>query len=78
MKKLLSLLAFLLVTSCATTDNLGDLSKRFDDIKKIANITKNELLQINGFKDKTAENIINALYVLNHCHLRCECKMKCN
>ena len=28
-------LLFLLLYACATTDNLGDLSKRFEDIKKI-------------------------------------------
>jgi hypothetical protein len=43
MKKLLSLLAFLLVTGCATTDNLGDLSKRFDDIKKIESLFFNQM-----------------------------------
>jgi NAD-dependent DNA ligase len=51
----------------ANIENMGpgNISKiydaGFDNIKKIANITKNELLQINGFKDKTAENIFNAL-----------------
>lgn len=43
----------------------GNISKiydaGFDDIKKIANITKADLLKINGFKDKTAENIIGAV-----------------
>ena len=43
MKKLLSLLTFLLVTGCATTDNLGDLSKRFDDIKKIETLFFNQM-----------------------------------
>jgi len=33
----------------------------FDDIKKIANITKADLLTVDGFKEKTATNIINAL-----------------
>jgi DNA 3'-phosphatase len=33
----------------------------FDDIKKIANITKVDLLTVDGFKEKTATNIINAL-----------------
>ena len=37
MKKFLLLIALFLITGCATTDNLGDLSKRFDDIKKIEN-----------------------------------------
>jgi DNA 3'-phosphatase len=36
----------------------------FDDIKKIANITKADLLTVDGFKEKTATNIINALSVL--------------
>ena len=33
----------------------------FDDIKKIANITKADLLTVDGFKEKTATNIMNAL-----------------
>jgi DNA 3'-phosphatase len=54
----------------ASIENMGpgNISKiydaGFDNIKKIVNITKNDLLQINGFKEKTAENIINALSVL--------------
>ena len=43
MKKLLSLLAFLFISSCATTDNLGDLSKRFDDVKKIETLLFNQM-----------------------------------
>ena len=43
MKKLFPLLTFLLVTGCATTDNLGDLSKRFDDIKKIETLFFNQM-----------------------------------
>jgi hypothetical protein len=43
MKKLLFLLAFLLISGCATTDNLGDLSKRFDDIKKIETLFFNQM-----------------------------------
>ena len=35
MKKLLTLITLFLISGWATTDNLGDLSKRFDDIKKI-------------------------------------------
>ena len=31
---LISVLSFF-IFGCATTDNLGDLSKRFDEIKKI-------------------------------------------
>ena len=43
MKKLLSLIACLLIAGCATTDNLGDLSKRFDDIKKIETLFFNQM-----------------------------------
>jgi hypothetical protein len=43
MKKLLSLIAFLLISGCATTDNLGDLSKRFDDVKKIETLLFNQM-----------------------------------
>ena len=43
MKKLLSLIVFLLITGCASTDNLGDLSKRFDDIKKIDTLLFNQM-----------------------------------
>ena len=43
MKKLLSLTAFLLISGCATTDNLGDLGKRFDDIKKIETLFFNQM-----------------------------------
>lgn len=43
MKKLLFFLAFLLISGCATTDNLGDLSKRFDDIKKIETLFFNQM-----------------------------------
>ena len=43
MKKLLSLIAFLLISGCATTDNLGDLSKRFDDVKKIEPLLFNQM-----------------------------------
>jgi DNA 3'-phosphatase len=38
----------------------------FDDIKKIANITKADLLTVDGFKEKTATNIMNALSVLKN------------
>jgi len=34
MKKIIALIIFLLISGCATTDNLGDLSKRFEEIKK--------------------------------------------
>ena len=43
MKKLLSLTAFLLISGCATTDNLGDLGKRFEDIKKIETLFFNQM-----------------------------------
>ena len=43
MKKLLSLITFFLISGCATTDNLGDLSKRFDDIKKIETLFFNQM-----------------------------------
>jgi len=43
MKKLLSLITFLFISSCATTDNLGDLSKRFDDVKKIDPLLFNQM-----------------------------------
>lgn len=38
----------------------------FDDIKKIANITKADLLTVDGFKEKTATNILNALAELKN------------
>ena len=43
MKKLLSLTIFLLIAGCATTDNLGNLSKRFDDVKKIETLLFNQM-----------------------------------
>ena len=43
MKKFLYLFAFLLISGCATTDNLGDLSKRFDDVKKIETLLFNQM-----------------------------------
>jgi NAD-dependent DNA ligase len=54
----------------ASIENMGpgNISKiydaGFDDIKKIVNITKAELLKVSGFKEKTAENIINAVAVI--------------
>jgi NAD-dependent DNA ligase len=51
----------------ASIENMGpgNISKiydaGFDNIKKIVNITKEDLLKINGFKEKTADNIINAI-----------------
>jgi len=41
-KILLSLITIFLL-SCATTDNLGDLSKRFDEIKKIETLLFNQM-----------------------------------
>ena len=41
-KALLSIL-FLSLFACATTDNLGDLNKRFDEIKKIETLLFNQM-----------------------------------
>jgi hypothetical protein len=41
-KALLSII-FLSLFACATTDNLGDLSKRFDDVKKIETLLFNQM-----------------------------------
>ena len=43
MKKFLLAIVFFLITGCATTDNFGDLSKRFDDIKKIETLFFNQM-----------------------------------
>ena len=43
MKKIIYLVTFLLLSGCATTDNLGDLSKRFDDVKKIETLLFNQM-----------------------------------
>ena len=43
MKKIIYLIAVILLTSCATTDNLGDLSKRFEEIKKIETLLFNQM-----------------------------------
>ena len=43
MKKIIYLIAAILLTSCATTDNLGDLSKRFEEIKKIETLLFNQM-----------------------------------
>jgi DNA 3'-phosphatase len=51
----------------ANIENMGqgNITKIYDagfsDIKQIANISKEDLLKIDGFKEKTATNIINAL-----------------
>jgi len=45
--------------------NIGIISKLYDNnyrtIKEIINITKKDLLEIDGFKEKSAENLIEAL-----------------
>ena len=43
MKKIIYLIAVILLTSCATTDNLGDLNKRFEEIKKIETLLFNQM-----------------------------------
>ncbi|MGI9130465.1 MAG: hypothetical protein ACR2IC_02115 [Candidatus Methylopumilus sp.] len=43
MKKLLPLFVLLILFGCATTDNLGDLSKRFEEIKKIETLLFNQM-----------------------------------
>jgi hypothetical protein len=43
MKKLLLLIALFLIAGCVTTNNLSDLSKRFDDIKKIETLLFNQM-----------------------------------
>ena len=42
-KKILLGLISLILIGCATTDNLSDLSKRFDDIKKIETLLFNQM-----------------------------------
>ena len=42
-KRILLGLAALILISCATTDNLSDLSKRFDDVKKIETLLFNQM-----------------------------------
>ena len=41
--KILFVFIALFLTGCATTDNLGDLSKRFDEIKKIETLLFNQM-----------------------------------
>jgi len=43
MKKIFALIIFLLISACATTDNLSDLSKRFEEIKKIETLIFNQM-----------------------------------
>jgi hypothetical protein len=42
-KDFLFILTIFCLCSCATTDNLGDLSKRFDEIKKIETLLFNQM-----------------------------------
>jgi hypothetical protein len=37
------LIALSFITGCATTDNLGELNKRFDDVKKIETLIFNQM-----------------------------------
>ena len=43
MKKILLLTSIFLIAGCATTDNLSNLSKHFDDIKKIETLFFNQM-----------------------------------
>ena len=43
MKKIIFIFTVLMLVGCATTDNLGDLSKRFDEIKKIETLLFNQM-----------------------------------
>ncbi len=43
MKKIIFVIALLILSGCATTDNLGDLSKRFEEIKKIETLLFNQM-----------------------------------
>ena len=43
MKKIIFLVILLILSGCATTDNLGDLSKRFEEIKKIETLLFNQM-----------------------------------
>ena len=43
MKKIIFIIVLLILSGCATTDNLGDLSKRFDEIKKIETLLFNQM-----------------------------------
>ena len=43
MKKIIALIIFLLISACATTDNLSDLSQRFEEIKKIETLIFNQM-----------------------------------
>jgi len=39
----LAIFPVILLVACATTDNIGDLSKRFDDVKKIETLLFNQM-----------------------------------
>ena len=41
--KCLAVFPIIFLAACATTDNLGDLSKRFDDIKKVETLFFNQM-----------------------------------
>jgi hypothetical protein len=43
MKKIIFIILLLILSGCATTDNLGDLSKRFEEIKKIETLLFNQM-----------------------------------
>ena len=43
LKYIFIVLFALMICACATTDNLGDLSKRFDEIKKIETLLFNQM-----------------------------------
>jgi hypothetical protein len=43
MKKIIFIIVLLILSGCATTDNLGDLSKRFEEIKKIETLLFNQM-----------------------------------
>jgi hypothetical protein len=43
MKKIFFIITLLILSGCATTDNLGDLSKRFEEIKKIETLLFNQM-----------------------------------
>jgi hypothetical protein len=43
MKKIILCLTLLFLLGCATTDNLGDLNKRFEEVKKIETLLFNQM-----------------------------------
>ena len=42
-KKIIAIFPIIFLAACATTDNLGDLSKRFDEIQKIETLLFNQM-----------------------------------